>query len=256
MIVAKIENIHSAENILRSTYYLSSALDKKFGVVCFVSDNQLVDGVKAEITTYLTRINLPVDNVFVLNEKEGSLVDFCEQEEVSFLILQMLEDSRKTLQKGLNHCRDLRIPYLFFKNDFGVFDFKKVLLPVGFLVEEYEKAQFASAFGRFCNAEISILQANDYGTKATVTVNKMCTLFDKFSLRYSVEKGKKDSFKLDKEAVEKAIAEKYDILIISASREYGLDDLIFGPNELQVVKKSTIPVLIINPREDLYTLCD
>ena len=251
MITVIIENINTAENMLKSAFYLSSKLDKKLGVVCFLPDIQQV-----EIYSLLDKLNLPTENIFILSEKETSLVDFCEKEEVSFLFIQQENISRKSIQKVLNNCRELRIPYLFFKTDFDVLDLKKVLVPVGFLVEEYEKAQFASAFGRFCNAEIILLQANDYGTKAATTIEKMKSLFDKFTLKYTVEKAQKDSFKVDNEAIQKAQNEILDVVIISASREYGLDDIIFGSKELQLIKKTTVPVLIVNPREDLYTLCD
>jgi len=46
------------------------------------------------------------------------------------------------------------------------------------------------------------------------------------------------------------------MIIVSASRDYGLDDILFGPKEYHVVKKSDIPVLLVNPRGDLYALCD
>ena len=46
-----------------------------------------------------------------------------------------------------------------------------------------------------------------------------------------------------------------DIAIITASREYGLDDIIFGPKELHIIKKSEIPLMVLNPRGDLYVLC-
>jgi nucleotide-binding universal stress UspA family protein len=124
------------------------------------------------------------------------------------------------------------------------------------LEEELEKAQFAAAFGRFCNAQILILQANDYGSKAQSTVTKMLALFAKFDFEYSVLKARKDSFKVDFESVQMAEMDDYDLIIASASREYGLDDIIFGSKEQKMVRKSTKPVLLINPRADLYALCD
>lgn len=256
MILTKIEHIETAENILKSAYYLAEKLDKTFGAVCFVADSALIDSKKSEITSLLEKLQLPAENIFAVSEKEITLGELCERKEASFLLLQLPDDSRKSVQKGLNACRELRIPYLFFKNDFQELHLKKVLTAVGFLVEEYEKAQFASAFGRFCDAEITLLQANDYGSKAATTVEKMIALFDKFSLKYLVEKAQKDSFKVDKEAAAKAEKENFDLLIISASREYGLDDVIFGPTELHIIRKSSIPLLVVNPRDDLYTLCD
>ena len=129
-------------------------------------------------------------------------------------------------------------------------------MPYSFLKEELEKAQFASAFGRFCHSEITLLLANDYGSKAAATTEKMKLLFEKFQLNFTQKKAKSDSFKLDKEAVKMAEENGYGIVLISASRDYGLDDLLFGPKEYHLVKKSTIPLMLVNPRSDLYALCD
>jgi len=77
------------------------------------------------------------------------------------------------LKKYLSACRKLRIPYLMYKDGFDVLRAQKVLVPVNFLIEEIEKAQFAAAFGRFCYSEITLLQAKDYGTKAAGNVAKI-----------------------------------------------------------------------------------
>jgi hypothetical protein len=84
----------------------------------------------------------------------------------------------------------------------------------------------------------------------------MKELFDKFDFRYMQEKASTDSFSVEKEAVARAQREGYGVVIISASRDYGLDDLLLGPKELHLVRKSTVPLLLVNPRGDLYTLCD
>ena len=181
---------------------------------------------------------------------------YCEENDVSFLLIQLTENKPRKIQQLLNACRDLRIPYLLFKNSFENLQTEKILLPVNFLEEEVEKAQFASAFGRFCNSKIYMLQANDYGTKAATNIARMQELFEKFNLNVQVEKAKSDSFKVDKEAVNKAIELKSGLIIITASRDYGLDDILFGPREQHLIRKSSIPLLIVNPRADLYALCD
>ncbi|MDR1652715.1 MAG: universal stress protein [Prevotellaceae bacterium] len=189
-------------------------------------------------------------------EDVENVAEFCEREDVALLLILLSENKINTLQKQLNACRDLRIPYIFWKNDFKKLEPKKILVPVTFLEEEIEKSQFAAAFGRFFASQITVLQANDYGSKARTTAKKMTTLFDKFSLDYRVVTGKTDSFKLEKEAVAIATNEQYDLLLISASRTYGLDDMIFGPHERKTIMKSPVPVMLVNPRADLYALCD
>ncbi|MCL2596855.1 MAG: universal stress protein [Paludibacter sp.] len=189
------------------------------------------------------------------NEVEN-IADYCQENEASFLLIQLTDSKINTVQKNLNACRDLRIPYIFWKNNFTAFYAKKILVPVTFLEEEIEKAQFAAAFGRFFSTHITVLQANDYGSKAKTTVEKMITFFDKFSLNYEIKYAKKDSFKLEKESVEIAKSQNFDLLLISASRTYGLDDVIFGPHERKTIINSDIPVILVNPRADLYALCD
>lgn len=253
MILAKIENIELAFNIVQSCCYLAEKLKKESGIVYFSSDYEKDE--KA-LNDFVSENNFPINHLFVIANAKFNLFEFCEEHEISFLLLQLEQDSRKAILRNLKACRNLRIPYLLFKDSFSSLQLNDVLVTVGFLVEENEKAQFASAFGRFCSSTIHLLIANDYGTKAADTAEKMKQLFDKFALHYEEEKAQSDSFKLDKEAVRIAEERHYSIILISASREYGLDDVIFGPSEYHLVKKSTVPILLINPRADLYTLCD
>ena len=152
----------------------------------------------------------------------------------------------------LKISRELRIPYIFVKENFAEIKFDKVVVPVTFLVEDREKGRFASGLGRFMQSEILLLTANDYGSKAQSNTNAIKTLLDKFSLKYDVSKTKSDSYKAEKEALQYGA----DLVIVTASREYGLDDIIFGAKELHIIKKAEIPVMLLNPRGDLYVLCD
>jgi hypothetical protein len=81
-------------------------------------------------------------------------------------------------------------------------------------------------------------------------------LFNSFDLTYTTIKGKKDSSKIEIEVASLNRYTQNSILIISASRDYGLDDLIFGPKERKILKNIEIPTMLINPRGDLYALCD
>lgn len=107
-----------------------------------------------------------------------------------------------------------------------------------------------------------LLLANDYGSKAKQNLNKIITHIEAVKqrtgedIRYRVLQAKKNSFNLSKEAVERQAEWKNDLLILTASREYGLDDLIFGPPERHAIARSQIPVMLINPRADLFSLCD
>lgn len=245
--------VDKQSKILESAAGLAVKFKKQLAVCSFVDNDADIKQKEQGLQTLASDL----DAVIIVRKAElACLGELCEEIEASFLLLQLNENKGKSIQRLLNACRTLRIPYILYKNTFAKIEPKKVLVPVGFLEEEIEKAQFASAFGRFFGSEILLLPANDYGSKAAQTTEKMVSLFDKFSLNYTIQKAKADSFKVDKESVQIAVNEHYDIVLISASRDYGLDDMFFGPKEQHLVKQSSLPVLLVNPRGDLYALCD
>ncbi len=249
MVLVNIIDSSKAKILLQSASKLASQLGKTFSVLSFVNSDEQVIPQENELKKLFRD-----SQIVVRNSKTNTLSSVCEELDASFLFIQLSDN--KTIKSQLNDCRDLRIPYLFYKDSFGELDLTKVILPIGFLEEELEKAQFAAAFGRFCGSEINMLLANDFGSKAAANAEKMKTLFDKFDFKYTLEKATKDSFKVEAESIQVAENEHAGIIIVSASRDYGLDDILFGPKEYHVVKKSPIPVLLVNPRGDLYALCD
>ena len=125
--------------------------------------------------------------------------------------------SEKNIQAYLNRFRELRVPYVF--------------------VKEGQKVK-------------------DYGSKAERNVNAICGLLDTLHLNYDVREGHKDSMGIEREVVMAAGESGMGMAIVSASREYGLDDIIFGPKERKIIRLAKVPVMLINPRGDLYALCD
>lgn len=258
MILAFISQIETAHILIQSAYTLAKNLQKSFAILTFVQSDETISPNKNAIINELLKTEELIKNtqVIVRVEKVDNLAEICEELDASFLFMQLTDNSSKNIRQHLSACRNLRIPYVLFKNDFDFMHLEKVLLPVNFLEEEVEKAQFASAFGRFCGSEINMLVANDYGSKAQTNAEKMKQLFEKFDFTFTLEKATKDSFKVERESIQIAEAKNAGLIIVSASRDYGLDDILFGPKELHLVKKSPVPLLIVNPRGDLYALCD
>lgn len=248
MVLAQIQHLTNSRILLKSAAKLAGQLGKTFAVLT-------VAELEAELKMLLNKCKIADCQIFI-KDSSKSLVEVCEAEEASFLFIQLPNGQSNNIRRLLNDCRELRIPYLFYKDSFNALDLTKVILPIGFLEEELEKAQFAAAFGRFCGSEVKMLLANDYGSKAAANADKMKELFDKFDFKYTLDKGTKDSFKVEAESIQVAKNEQAGIIIASASRDYGLDDILFGPKEYHVVKKSPVPVLLVNPRGDLYALCD
>ncbi len=180
-------------------------------------------------------------------------------------------NSRRIIQRHLNECREERRPYVFFTDTMNPTaalsecadaPFNSILVPVSMLEEETYKAEICTYLARKTGAHIILLQAHDYGHKAQNNVNRIVTHIEQVKERtgekitYEVVIAKKDSFHLMREAVERQREFRNELLVLTASRDYGLDDILFGPPERHAIARSAVPVLLVNPRPDLFSLCD
>ncbi len=181
-------------------------------------------------------------------------------------------NNARTIQHHLNDCREERRPYVFITNTMNIKPLRRLLVPVSMLEEETYKAEICTYIARKTGAHIILLQANDYGSHAKQNVNRIITHINKINERlsenassetgapsritYEVAQARKDSFKLIQEASERQRDFQHDLLVLTASRDYGLDDILFGPPERKAIQRALVPVMLVNPREDLFSLCD
>lgn len=176
-------------------------------------------------------------------------------------LIECVNDKR-TIQKHLNECREERRPYVFVTNTMNIKPLHRLLVPVSMLEEETYKAEICTYLARKTGAHIILLQANDYGSHARQNVNRIVTHIKAVmertgeNISYEVAQAKKDSFSLVREASERQRDFRHDLLILTASRDYGLDDILFGPPERKAIQRALVPVMLVNPREDLFSLCD
>lgn len=227
-----------------------SYLDKKIKA----SKEEIVDVHKVWVEELTPKCENAVES-HILDSKDDFHL-FMEKAEASMVVFQLSENAGYNQVKPfLKISRELRVPYIFTKPYFAPVNLSKVLVPVTFLVEDREKGPFSSSLGRFFGSKLLMMPAKDYGSKAKQHTDAICTLLEKFSLDYEFVEATKDSFKVELEANQRSAELGAGMVLISASREYGLDDIIFSPKELASINQASVPVMLINPRADLYVLC-
>lgn len=180
-------------------------------------------------------------------------------------LVECANESR-TIRRALADCREERRPYVFVTRTMTVKPLLRLLVPVSMLEEETYKAEICTYLARKTGAHIILLQANDYGSHARKNVNRIVTHIEKISrqmtdngqeaISYEVVMARKDSFGIIREAAERHGDFRHDLLVLTASRDYGLDDILFGPPEQKAIQRSPVPVMLVNPRADLFSLCD
>ena len=191
------------------------------------------------------------------------------------------DGTRRGVQQVLDACREERRPYLVIKeqgtkskdialttdqtNQKGLDSWflvpgSSILVPVTMLEEEVYKAEICTYLARKTGAHLILLRANDYGSKAKRNIQRIITHIQTISERtgetisYEEQVAKGDSFSIHKELHN--YPSEHQLVLLTASREYGLDDWLFGPPEQYVIRHSNVPVMLINPRADLFSLCD
>ncbi len=166
---------------------------------------------------------------------------------------------RKQIKQLLKEFREVRVPYLFVKENSSFNDstISNIIAPVNFLPEEKEKASWCNNLGRLLNSDVTLIKPKDHGSRAAKNVAFISGILAKTQVPATIIDGNKSSSKIEFEALNliKNQQLKNPLLMISASREYSLDDIFLGPKEQHVALKAEMPLLIINPRDDIYELC-
>lgn len=187
------------------------------------------------------------------------------------------DGSRRGIQQVLDACREERRPYVVIKDNCSAQQsccsevqngstLSSILVPVTMLEEEVYKAEVCTYLARKTGAHLILLRANDYGSKAKQNMQRIITHIQTISERtgetitYEERVAKGDSFHIHKELPTLCSTlqggDRGGLVLLTASREYGLDDWLFGPPEQYVIRHSPVPVMLINPRADLFSLCD
>ena len=246
---------HVPQKAIQLASLLADGFQKEVCFLSFASGSADQSRIETLHQSWMNELSHPA--ISKICNTDTTLHDALSQLEAAFLIIEPSADSvYNNIQPILNLCKPLRVPYLIINQNVTTPQINKALVPVGFLTEEKEKGIFASKLARFCNSSITLLKANDYGSRAERSANQIRTLFEKLEVSCKIELARKDSFKVQHEASLRASNGEADLIIITASREYGLDDVIFGPPERKIIQNTTVPVMVINPRPDLYVLCD
>lgn len=182
--------------------------------------------------------------------------------------IEHCEGSRRSIQQVLDACREERRPYVLIKKDLKEHSkLATILVPITMLEEEVYKAEICTYLARKTGAHIILLRANDYGSKAKRNTQRIITHIRTIcertgdTITYEEQAAKGDSFHIHKElaSISYNLQEKDKggiLILLTASREYGLDDWLFGPPEQYVIRHSSVPVMLVNPRADLFSLCD
>lgn len=139
--------------------------------------------------------------------------------------------------------------------------FEKILLTLDSLRESKEKVLWATYFGRFHQAKTLLVteQANDSYLKQQIEYNVAFTLkiYRNFNLSLERLSLSKQKGNIDIPAPSIAKQHQAGLVICQTTKNRNIIHRLFGSSEEKVIVNTEhIPILFLNPRTDLYVLCE
>ncbi len=192
---------------------------------------------------------------------KGSLIECIDRVAEQYDGILLVTSSNK-LKSKLSALQLSSIPFLFVKSSHEEeLKYNKVLLPVDFRKVMKDTSLWASYFGRFNESSILVLSASDTDSDQSRNVSKnlkfIKKLLSNLQLNVQFKEAKNGSFRLNKEALQVCDKSESNIIISPSSKNISLIDVIIGLPEKKIIKKANeTPVLLINPKRDMYILCD
>lgn len=169
---------------------------------------------------------------------------------------------QKTVNKSLKAFRASSIAFLFVNgSSTDYLQYKSILVPVDYRKASKETALWASYFGRFNSSSVKLVYANETDINQSLKLKSNLNFIKRFlsslKVTHSLIAGKTTSWGIFNETLNNTKNCDGDVLILAGSTFISFIDVIIGLPEAKIIKKAgEIPVLIINPRKDMYVLCD
>jgi len=205
-------------------------------------------------------------NVYVFQGEVGDLIDKFYEKINAIAIIAGLNSGKKntyyfTAGKLVTDYRNLRVPLIVVHDIMPRKTmYSHIVLPLDFNRESKEKSAWAGHISTLNHSKVKILiraYKDDYFAASLrnniVLVKK---LYKNLEVDYDIVKEPDITVDIDKYAVEYAWLNNADLLVIMATKDIAVDDLLLGLKEKKIVdNKYKLPVMLINPRDDLYLPC-
>ena len=161
----------------------------------------------------------------------------------------------------LKNMEPSRVAYMICNQKRSIVDYNKVLLPLNNARESKEKTLWASYFARFFQSEITLFyrtyKDSLYQKQLNLNLAFARKMLGQFNIIPSNHKSEDRKKLLDLQALDYADKENYGVIICQTTKDKSLFDRIKGLEEEKVLKNlKDKPILFLNPRDDLFVLCE
>lgn len=164
-------------------------------------------------------------------------------------------------QTQLDSLASSRVAYLLCPPESKPSNYDKVVLTLNNTSESKEKTLWASYFGRFANSQIVLYYRrykDEYHQKQlNLNIVFARKIFEQFKIPLITLHSENTKTQLDIQASDYAKENNCSLVICQTTKNKSFADRLLGLDEVRVLKNmKKTPVLFLNPRNDLFILCE
>ena len=269
-IIAYITDLDNANTVCAYTSYLSQMLRKGL-ILLYITDPRYKCLDNDSATQKLQLLTKTVHNstYCAIKGKTAEIIEKLPTALNAVAVVAQVDSNaaRHTpshYKELLHNFANCKIAYLTIQNDSPrTIAFSNVVMTVDYHKESKEKLIWTSYFARFNRSQIHILSQHykDSGLFALWrnNMNYLQKFFDNLSISFQKTTIPEDSAYPDIDALRIMNDNHYDLMVCTTTppREKDVLEWFTGTQEERTIRNSYhIPILFINPRSDLYVLCD
>ncbi len=199
-------------------------------------------------------------------EKDDVNLLFALASKTEAILIVMGHDRQHTslgysLRKTLRLMRKSRTPFLMVPDSMISKSFKDIIFVLGYQKQEKEKILWASYFGRINGSHIHVAlpKASDEFFRTGIRSNFQALekLYTNTEVNFTPLPIEANIHKADAATLSIGSVMKAGAFLMLTTATPDIFDLFGGTAEYRSIRRATdIPVLCINPRDDLYVLCN
>lgn len=165
-----------------------------------------------------------------------------------------------TMNRFLRLVRRSRIPWLAVPHGAPVNDNNHVVLPLSYNRQTKEKIAWASYFHRLNKSAIHALvpEAKDGFIRTGIFKNTefLKKMYSTLEIYYKLINTGKNIHQIDPYAIDYAVEHSAAPVIVLVTSRPDIFDIVFGAVEKKIIMNpQNVPVLCINPLDDMYVVC-
>jgi len=205
-------------------------------------------------------------NVYVFRDEVNKIINKIYERVNAIAVIAGLNSQKNacdffSMSSIVTDYRNLRIPIIVVHDVLPRKTFfSGMVLPLDFNRESKEKSAWAGHISTLNKSKVSVVTRHykDAYFAASLRSNLALVkkLYGNLNVDYQLINDADIKCDIDVYAVDYAWYNNGDMVVIMATKEIAVDDLLFGLKEKKIIaNKYQLPIMLINPRDDLYLPC-